>query len=209
MNFFLDDIITNIELIENNNLKTKEIERVLEMIDSYKMDDYQLYYLKGYLWNLLPFDSDKREQEVEYNLKKSITLKDDYIYSKTELSFFYFDQKKYSNVIKLLNNIEFSFFEERGQLWKSLKLQELLAVSKLYTTKFVDSDLSNEFLSLISVYLHLPEEEVAVPRELVNSVIENIDKKNIYNIAKNTYSLIKSLSFKDYFDKTISSKLKK
>jgi len=203
----LDEIITNIELIENNNLKTKEIERVLKMIDSYKMDDYQLHYLKGYLWNLLPFDSEKREQEIETNLKKSIDLKSDYIYSKTELSFFYFDKKKYNKVIELLNNLDFSFFENNDQLWKSLKLQELLSVSKLYESREIPRKLIDEFIGLITAYIYIPEEEIAIPTELINAVIENKKKKGMKPILEGAFMLVNSKNQKDYFDESTINNL--
>lgn len=202
----LDDIITNIELIEDVNLKVREIKRVLNLIDTYSMDVYQVYYLKGYLWNLLPIESVEREKKVQYYLEKSIDLKDDYIYSITELAFFYFDQKKYSNVLKLLHSVDLSFFEENGQVWKSLKLQEILLASKLYTIDTLNKDLLNEFLGLISVYSILPEEKVAVPSELVLSVIENKDKKGMYKLIQNTSVLINSENQKDYFDSEIKMK---
>lgn len=203
MNGSLDDMITNVELIDNNNIKVLEIERILKIIESSKIEVYQLYYLKGYLWNLFPFESEKRDNEILTNLKKSIDIKDDYIYSKTELSYFYYDKKQYNEVIKLLQGLDLTYFEGVGQLWKSLKLQELLLNSKLYETKNVDTKLSKKFQSIIMLYKSLPDEKIAIPSELVNTVIENFDKGGMKDIIINTCLLIKSDNMKDYFDEEI------
>ncbi len=204
----LNDLISNVSLIENDNLKTNEIHRILEFIDSYEMNDYQLYYLKGHLWYSIPTESYERDIKVVENLKKSIRLNKNYIHSKTELAYFYFDKKKYSKVIKLLEGLDLSIFEENNQMWKSLKLQELLLVSKLWVSKIVDKKLNNDFFELISSYLYLPEEELAVPSELINSIFKNKEKEGICNVAKNVYQLINSKNQKDYFDDDDRSNLK-
>ncbi len=209
MNKKLDNLITDISLIEDDNLKTKEIQKVLKALDSYEMDDYQLFYLKGCLWNSLPKESVKRDINVVDNLKKSIQLNENYIFSKTELSYFYFDKKEYSKVVELLSPLDFSFFEEKDQIWKSLKLKELLLVSKLGLVDKVDKKLTNDFFELISSYTFLPEEELAVPRELVDSIFNNKEKEGIRSIAKNVYQLVNSNNQKDYFDKEVRLNLKK
>jgi len=204
----LDDLITSIELIDEDSLKSKEINRILNLLDSYNMEEYQLFYLKGFLWNQFPFDNEERENQVEFNLKKSIELKSDYIYSKTELSYFYYDQRKFQNVIDLLDSVDLSFFEERGQLWKSLKLQELLLTSKLYSFNQVDKILYNDFLGLISSYMYLPDEELAVPIELANSVLGNIKKEGVIPLAKQVDGLINSKKHRDYIDDKIKKTFK-
>lgn len=204
----LNNLITNVQIIENDHLKAIEIKRILKVIDSYEMEDYQLYYLKGCLWNLFPFDSKERENEVEFNLKKSISLKEDYIYSKTELSYFYYDKKKFLDVISLLDSIDLPYFEEKGQLWKSLKLQELLLTSKLYHCDKLDENLYNDFLGLISSYMYLPDEELTIPVELVNAILENKNKLGISPIINQVNLLINSNKQKDYFDYNLRNKFK-
>ncbi len=200
----LDDLINNIDFLDSDDSQIYEINRILNIIDSYEMDEYQLCYLKGYLWNSMPVESNQRDLEVENNLKKSITLNGNYIYSKTELSFFYFDKKQYEKVIELLKDLDLSYFEQKNQLWKSLKLQELLLVSKLNLASSLMIDLLDDFLGLISSYLILPDEESAIPKELVFAVIENKNKKGMSKLIKNTYTLINSKKQKDYFDDKIN-----
>ncbi len=204
----LDDAITNIELIENDKLRSKEVKRILGVIDSYEMDAYQLYYLKGYLWNIYPFDTSERNAKTIEFLSKSIEIKSDYIFSKTELSFYYFDQKEYAKVLELLEGLDVSFFEEKGQLWKSLKLQELCFVSKLYESKIVTEELVADFLYIVSAYIYLPDEEVSVPRELVNAMSENKEKEGVFPILHNVLQLVNSKKQRDYFDDTIKQELK-
>lgn len=199
--------IEKIDLIEDEQERTKEIYRVLGVIDSHKMDDYQHYYLKGCLWNLMPFDNKERRDKVEKNLKQSIEINPDYIFSKTELSFFYYDEKKYFEVIQLLERIDFSFFEKRDQLWKSLKLQELLLSSKFYVMDVFDKKISEEYESLVYAYILLPEEDIAVPREIVNAVIDNLSKDGMLSIIKSTLSLISSKNQRIYFDNETKCKL--
>nr|WP_299215032.1 hypothetical protein [uncultured Allomuricauda sp.] len=201
----LGNLIASIQTIENIDIKAQEINQLLEEIESYQLEKYQEYYIKGSLWNLHPFDSEQRKLEVESNLKKSLSLREDYIFSKTELSFFYFDEKRYQNVVKLLDNVDFSFFEKNGQLWKSLKLEELYLVSKLYLAKQISNNLLNDFLGLISSYLILPDEELAIPEELVLGIIENKGKAGMSKLITNTQTLINSKIHKDYF----SDKIKK
>ncbi|MFC5044122.1 hypothetical protein ACFSTE_09425 [Aquimarina hainanensis] len=199
----LDDMILNLSLIDNEQLKELEILQILKILDSYELDDFYKYYLKGYLWYSMPLESVNRDREIEYNLKKSINQKPEYLFSKAYLAYYYFDNKEYEKVIDILNSLDFSFFEERSQLWQSLKLQELLAVSKLQLSEIVSNDLSSDILGLIYSYLHLPEEEVSVPRELVNTVIENKSKQGILNIKKNIMILINSRAYRDYFDNEV------
>lgn len=204
----MDDLITNIELIDNNNLKTEEIYRVLKILNTYGLPDYQKYYLKGVLWNMMPFESEERDFKIVEYLEKSIKIKDDYLYSKTELSFYFFDKKKYLKVIEILQDLNFRLFEVKNQLWKSLKLQELLSVSKLFVKGEVDKNLYDELLGVISAYLHLPENEIAVPRELVNSLLENKSKVGVIKLIQNINILINSKNQSDYFDDKIKLKIK-
>ncbi|MET1260681.1 hypothetical protein ABV409_15140 [Flagellimonas sp. DF-77] len=202
----LDDLINNIDFLDSEESKINEIERILKILDSSKIDKYQLFYLKGFLWNLMPVESDERDFEVENNLKKSITLNGDNIYSKTELSFFYFDKKKYEKVVELLKELDLSFFERNNQLWKSLKLQEILAVSELYILKSFDKEISDRFLELISSYSFLPEEELAVPRELVFGIYENREKSGVKSIFNNVYSMITNTGQREFFSDDIRKK---
>lgn len=207
MNEDLDNLLTNLSLIESEHLKKLEIFRILDLIKSYEIESFYKYYLKGYLWYKMPIESKKRDQEVEKNLKKSISQNPNYLISKSYLSYFYFDKKEFKKVINILKSINFSFFVERNQIWQSLKLQELLIVSKLYISESVNNDLSGDLLGLISSYLNLPEEEIAVPTELINAVIENKYKKGIMNVRKNTYLLVNSKSQKDYFSDDVRLEL--
>ena len=179
----------------------------MKIVDFEEMEDYQKYYLKGYLWNAYPFENKERDENVPNNLIKSISIKRDYIYSKTELSYFYFDKKNYVEVVELLEEIDFAFFEEKGQLWKSLKLQELFLVAQLSLTNEVTTKMTEDFLGLISSYVNIPERNTAVPIELVNGVLENKDKKGMTNILRNLNYLINSKNQRDYFDDSIRLRL--
>ncbi|WP_103867177.1 hypothetical protein [Aquimarina sp. I32.4] len=203
----LDGMIINLSLIDNDQLKELEILKILKVLDSYELDDFYKYYLKGYLWYNMPFENINRAKEVEHNLKESISKKPDYLFSKAYLAYYYYDNKFYKKVIDVLNFLDFSFFEERNQLWQSLKLQELLAMSKLQISDSVSKDISDDIVGLIYSYIHVPEEEVAVPRELVNVVIENKNKKGILSIKETILLLINSKDYKDYFDNDVRSEL--
>jgi len=203
----LEKLILEIDLIDDNKEKQNKIIKLLDIINEFNIEEYKRLYFIGYLWYISPTESNIRNKQIVHNLKASVSLKSNYIYSKVYLAYFYFDNKNFHDVIEILKDVDFSFFEEINQLWQSLKLQELLSVSKLYVNKIIDKELSSEILGLISAYLILPEEDLAVPRELVSAVLENIYKEGIVNIKLNIFQLINSSSHKDFFSDTVRIEL--
>ncbi len=199
----LNDLITNLSLIENKHLKKIKILELLNQLDSYNLEEFYKHYLVGYLWYSIPEESLERNHNVENNLKKSINKNPNYLYSKSYLAYFYFDEREYRKVIKVIDLIDFSLFEKNNQIWQSLKLEELLLASKLYISEIVDNTLANDLLELISSYLNLPDEEITVPRELIKAVVDNKLKEGIKNVKKNTYFLANSKSQRDYFKDNI------
>ncbi|MEK6153600.1 hypothetical protein WIW50_10090 [Flavobacteriaceae bacterium 3-367] len=209
MKDILEELIENIDLLENDDSKITEINRILKLVDLDEMEDYKRHYLKGYLWNLMPIEGNERDLEVENNLKKSITLRNDFIYSKTELSYFYFDKKHFIKVIDLLEDLDLSYFEQKDQLWKSLKLQELLAVSKLHTETSIHKELIDDLMNLISSYTYISESELAVPSELVQGVIENKHKDGMKSILTNIYIMITQSGQRKFFDDNLKMQFEK
>ncbi len=206
MNNQLEERIIDISLIDDERLKCIEIDKILDIISCQELDLYEEYYVKGYLWYSHPIKNQERDRQIILNFKTAIKENPEYLYSYAYLAYFYFDKNMYSNVIEYLNNIDFSYFEDRDQLWKSLKLQELLSISKLYESKIIDSELKGELQSVISSYMHLPILDIAIPRELINSILENKYKEGIKSILNNASSLINSNKFRVYFTDDIRNK---
>ena len=209
-NQYFRRIIGEIEIEENILKKEEKIYVALKKLEKEKnnLDSFQKFYLLGVLWYLMPYDSDVRDLNIEGNLLKSLDLNEDYIHSKVQLSYFYFDKKKYTKVIELLSNVDFIFFENNDQLWKSLKLQELLFVSKLNIVKKINAELIEEFIVLTTCYISIPKEELAVPIELIDSILKNKDKTDIEKLVYPSLKLINSTNQKEYFDDDIKRNLK-
>jgi len=206
------DFIEFVETIEIIDKKDKKIEKILVAlveINSADMDLYLKLYFKGYLWYLMPDENSERDFNIEFNLLKSIELNDNYIHSKIQLSYFYFDKKKYSKVTELLGELDISIFQENDQLWKSIKFQELLLVSKLNLSKEIDQVLISEFSGLVSIYSNISSDELSVPIELVESIIINSGKNNIETLAFLCLGMINSKNQRQFFDSEIRQNLSK
>jgi len=210
MNIELEQEIIDLYHIENKKEKKDKILDIIKKVD--RIDDvenHEKYYLKGYLWYLIPFDSETRNKEIVTNLKKSLLVNKEYLFAKAYLGYFFFDQKQYQKVIETLDDLDFSYFEERDQLWRSLKLQELLCVSKLNLKKEISNSLYDKILNLIFLYSSVPEEEIVIPNELIESVLNNSHKEGAFKLVNQIDTLINSENQKDYFDDEVKKEVKR
>lgn len=201
--------IEDIDLIDDNAKKEKEIIRLLKKVDKNLFKPFKYYYLRGYLWYQMPEQSEQRSKEIVYNFNKCIELNKDYLYANAYLAYFFFDSKEYIKVNELLQDLDLSYFEQEGQVWQSLKLEELCLVSQLYIDREIGNKLSEKLLSLISSYIHLPNIELAVPRELVTGVIENKDKKGMEIVLKNIYLMTSQSKQSVFFSHDLNNQLKR
>ncbi len=203
MDSYIIEIINTFDHIEDEYERKKIILKTLDSIDLMDLEPYLMNYIKGYLWYEMPEEGEKRSSNIEKYLKQSISQNKDYPYSTAYLSYHFFDQKKFFEVIELLDSFDFSQFEEFDQLWQSLKLEELFYAAKLYFEDIVSEQTIDGVYSVIQVYLNVPEEILAVPNEIVHAVIDNKNKYNMTRVISTTRKLVNSIEYKDYFQELI------
>lgn len=195
----LEEEIISLTLIDNREEKDLAIQSILSTLNSRGLDKFEELYLKGYLWYINPFDSKARDIGIVDNLKKSIKENPEYLYANAYLAYYYYDEKNYEGVINNLEELNFEFFEKRNQLWQSLKLQELLCSSKIYSSDVITGNLIEDTTGILALYYQLKDEDVAVPKELVHCIINNANKIGASILITNIKMLVNSKKHRDYF----------
>jgi len=159
-----------IELLEKSQIEENDFsanELIREAIDllsnknkSSDKDAFD-YYVLGYAWYLLRIESDERCYNVENNFKLSIEKNTENNWPKLYLGHYYFDIGEYENALAFFSSVKGDEFLEFDQVWRLLKLKELIICCKLYL---------NNMDFCIDEYVSLYEKEDAVNRPEIHEL---------------------------------------
>jgi len=177
-----EKILQVAEIEENDQKANLLIKSVICIIEYNLIKDscnFFYFYLIGYAWYFLREDTPERIEKVKVNLKSSIELNNNYVWSKLYLGHLYFDITNYQGALKEFKNIDFYALKQN---WRILKVKELILCCEIYLNDKLLGRLNDDLIELIKLYKNIDEIDRPVPLELK----ECIDKMN-FKINDETY----------------------
>lgn len=122
-------------------------------------------YLLGYCWYNISDEYTGRESQAVSHLRKSLELNPSHDLSKLYLGHIYFDKEQYEESLKYLDSVDLDKFVENSQIWRKLKVLELVILCKLYIG--TDSLVLEEVERFNNAFLEADEEDRPVLHETI------------------------------------------
>ena len=89
-------------------------------------------YLAGYIYYGKPNKTDDSWRLAESFLKEALAVNSTHPFAHYYLGCLYFDRKRYSNALDVLNDLDDNYFIAMDQRWRTAKTMELRLCCKLY-----------------------------------------------------------------------------
>ena len=210
----INEIINKITLEDIAANKFKLLCNFIKLLDLRKdeISKVQYFYLTGYAWYCMPIDSVERYNKVAYNLKEALKLEINHTFSNIYLGHLYYDNKEYDKAKVHFEKIDQDYLYNLDQRWRVLKIQELILccdIGKKGNDCVMDDNLCERIIELIKIYQCEPEEDTALPFEIINAVYKKINlnhcKKNkkCFELVSSINSFILKFDYEDLFEKEL------
>jgi len=177
-----DKIVCDFDKVGNSGSDLNRIiKKILKYINRFP-DSHDLYLLLGLCYYRFPLSNKKQMIKAESSFLKAIEIAPDYYWSHYNLACLYFDQAYYEKALNTIIEIPKDFFSHYEQIWRDLKVEELIICCK-YNLVVDDSQLDiAAFIAFTQKYQNEIEEDRPLPDEIVTCIsklkakIGNTDK---------------------------------
>lgn len=133
------DLIESACLEDNEEQSDNQIFKALSMlypiIEDNRNLDGDFYYLIGYAWYCLSQNSADRDKNVKEYLYKALDSEPSHAYARMYLGHHLFDCREYEAARHHFKLVDVEFFRKKEQLWRIVKLYELIVCCELYIKK--------------------------------------------------------------------------
>lgn len=126
--------------------------------------------LRGYLAYHFPCD-ETYEIDIETELKRASLFNSTSTTAHLYLAHYYYDSHRFGDALDELNLLDRTQFEHAGQLWRSLKILELILSAQLFARPISVS--SHELIKFASELQSAGAENTAVPVEMLDALLAN------------------------------------
>lgn len=121
--------------VRSDLLVRKAISMLVELIERNQHVDADVYYLIGYGWYCIRQESLIRDANIRKYLHVALAIDSHHNFARIYLAHHLFDCKKYDEALLNFKMVDASFFMERLQAWRVIKLYELIVCCELYINK--------------------------------------------------------------------------
>ena len=210
-----------VELLDSASSSGREEERMQYLVDAREAvaeclkvegNSADVNYIAGLvMYRSFCIDERYGERAEEY-LRKASGLNPDHQFARLYLGHYYYDIGEYSRALECFETVNENYFRSIDQVWRVLKLHELILCCRIFVAS---RDLTEgSFETLAKEYLAASSEDVPVPTEItaalaktVNSSIwSTIDRRVVEEVV---LEMIERLDVSEAFKSSVRESLSK
>lgn len=175
-NYFddFDEIIYSKDFSQSEKIE-KSLVVKKDFLKVFSSDESDDYYFLGYMGYLMKEFS----EDTEGYFLKSLELDSDNMFCQYYYGFYLYDTKNVDKAFLIFNQIDLCHLEEIGQLWRAIKIKEMVVCCKL-SSKDLENEIKvkklSEFFKMYNDYVEKDEENLNYPLDIIKCIGEHIEQ---------------------------------
>jgi len=152
----------------NERIKAKLLAKARAIVESALIQNQRhsnLHHVLGLCWYAEGIWTNEAKEQIELQFSVAAQLDESNQFAKLYLGYFYFDEARYDEALKLFLEIDDTYFKQLELDWRILKSHELILCCRLYLN--AEEVTFDEIDSLCKEYESIDPIDAPVPQEIV------------------------------------------